>query len=81
MSQEKVDQKKYDRVHRKSLVKKKKIEEAMSLVCLAAISLFIVGWIGFSVYTKAKTAAAENMTYEYYDIDTSALQDYVSALE
>lgn len=81
MSQEKVDQKKYDRVHRKALVKKRKIEEAMSIVCVAAIGLFIVAWIGFSIYTKIQTAAAENVTYEYFDIDTTAIQDYFTTLE
>ncbi|WP_028235510.1 hypothetical protein [Pseudobutyrivibrio sp. MD2005] len=80
MSQQKVDQKKYDRVHRKSLVRKKKIEETMSIICVAVIGLFIVGWIGFSIYTKIQAAAAENVTYEYYDIDTTAIEDYFSTL-
>ena len=81
MSQAKVDQKKYDRIHRKSLVRKRKIEEVMSLICVAVIAIFVVAWIGYSIYTKAQQAAAENITYEYYDIDTGAIQDYISTLK
>ena len=81
MSQEKVDQKKYDKIHRKSLVRKRKLEEGISIACVAAISLFVVAWIGFSIYTKIQASAAENATYEYYDIDTSAIQDYLTTLE
>ncbi len=81
MSQEKVDQKKYDKAHRKSMLRKKKIEEIASIACVSVIAIAIVAWIGFSVYNKVETAAAENISYEYYDIDTSAIQDYFSTLE
>ena len=60
---------------------KKKIEEALSIVCVSVIGLAIVGWIGFSIYTKATTAAEENASYEYYDITTEALQDYLGTLD
>lgn len=80
MSQEKVDKKKYDKAHRESLVRKKKFEEAISIVCVSIIAVAIVGWIGFSIYTKAQQAAAENHVYEYHDIDSSAIQDYISTL-
>ena len=52
MSQEKVDKKRYERDHRRSIIRKKKIEEALSIVCVSVIGLAIVGWIGFSIYTK-----------------------------
>ena len=81
MSQEKVDQKKYDKAHRRSILRKKKIEEALSLVCVGVIAVAIVVWIGFSVYNKVESTAAENITYEYYDITTTAIQDYLSSLE
>ena len=81
MSQEKVDQKKYNKQHRKSLVRKKKFEEALSVICVSVIAVAIVAWIGFSIYNKAESAAAENITYEYYDITTTAIQDYLSTLD
>ncbi|MBO6129831.1 MAG: hypothetical protein J6P79_13205 [Pseudobutyrivibrio sp.] len=80
MSQEKVDQKKYDKLHRKSLLRKKKLENALGIACVSIISVAIVAWIGFSVYKKVETAAAENVTYEYFDIDTSGIQDYLATL-
>lgn len=80
MSQQKVDQKKLDKKNRKSILKKKKIEEILSIVVVSIIGLAIVAWVGYSVYSKVQTASAENATYEYYDIDTAAIQDYISSL-
>ncbi len=80
MSQQKVDQKKHDKSQRKSLVRKKKIEEALSIVCVSVIAIAIVVWIGFSVYTKVQNAAAENVTYEYNEVTTTAIQDYLNSL-
>lgn len=80
MSQQKVDQKKYDKTHRKSLVRKKKLEEALSITCVCVVAAFIVVWIGFSIYKKAEDAAEANATYEYYDVKTDAVQDYLNTL-
>lgn len=80
MSQQKVDQKKYDKTHRKSLVRKKKIEEALSIACVGIIAVAIVVWIGFSIYKKAEETAEANATYEYYDLSTDAIQDYLATL-
>ena len=81
MSQQKVDQKKLDKKNRRSTLRKKKLEEVLSLVVVAIIGLAIVVWVGFSVYTKIQQSASENATYEYYDIDTAAIQDYLSTLD
>ena len=80
MSQQKVDQKKYNKEHRKSIVRKRKIEEFLSLIVVLVIVVGVVGWVGYSIYDKTQQAAAENATYEYYDIDTAAIQDYLSDL-
>ncbi len=80
MSQQKVDQKKLDKKNRRSILRKKKIEEFLSLAIASVIGLAIVVWIGFSVYNKVQTSAEENATYEYFDIDTAAIQDYLSGL-
>ena len=80
MSQQKVDQKKLDKKNRRSTLRKKKIEEILSLAVVSIIGIAILVWVGFSVYTKVQTSAAENATYEYYDIDTAAIQDYLSSL-
>ena len=82
MSQEKVDQKKYDRTHRKSLVRKKKIEEFLSITCVAVITIAIVAWVGFSIYTKVEANNEENAetSVVYNEIDNSAIQNYLSTL-
>ena len=81
MSQEKVNQKKHLKENRKSILRKKKIEEIISMAIVTVIGLAIVAWVGFSIYTKVQQHAEENATYEYFDIDTAAIQDYVSSLD
>ena len=80
MSQQKVDQKKLDKKNRRSTLRKKKIEEVVSLVVVSIIAIAIVAWVGYSVYSKVQSAAVENATYEYFDIDTAAIQDYLSGI-
>lgn len=80
MSQQKVDQKKLDKKNRRSMLRKKKAEEIASIAIVSIIGLAIVAWVGFSVYTKVQKSAEANQTYEYNEIDTSALQDYLSTL-
>ncbi|MBE5920896.1 MAG: hypothetical protein II833_00740 [Pseudobutyrivibrio sp.] len=80
MSQQKVNQKKQDKANRKSILRKKKIEEILSIACVAVIGIAIVAWIGFSVYKKAEQAKEANATYEYNEITTTAIQDYLNTL-
>ncbi|MCR4568096.1 MAG: hypothetical protein K5769_08585 [Pseudobutyrivibrio sp.] len=80
MSQEKVDQKKHDKTHRKALVRKKKIEHVLSVCCVLLVTIAIVGWIGFSIYDKAEKAREANKEYEYFEVDTSAISDYIDGL-
>lgn len=81
MSQEKVDQKKYEKTHRKSLVRKKKFEEFLSIACVVIIGAAIVTWIGYSIYNKVEKIAEENKTYEYHEISNSAIEDYLQTLQ
>ncbi len=80
MSQAKVDQNKKNKANRKSILRKKKIEYALSIACVCVILVAVVGWIGYSIYTKAATAASENIEYSYYELSTSAISDYTSTL-
>ena len=81
MSQEKVEQKKHDKQHRRSLVRKKKLEYALSISFVALIAVAVFAWIGYSAYTKVQDAAAENFEYEYYEITTEAIQNYLYSLD
>ena len=81
MSQEKVDKKKFEKTHRRSLLRKKKLEEFLSIACVCIIAVGIVAWIGFSVYTKVEDSKEANTTSQFYEIDSSALQEYLGSLQ
>ena len=81
MSQEKVDKKKFEKTHRRSLLRKKKLEEFLSIACVCVIAIGIVAWIGFSVYTKVEDSKEANTTSQFYEIDSSALQEYLGSLQ
>ena len=81
MSQEKVDKKKFEKTHRRSLLRKKKLEEFLSIACVCVIAVGIVAWIGFSVYTKVEASKEANTTSQFYEIDSSALQEYLGSLQ
>lgn len=81
MSQEKVDKKKFEKTHRRSLLRKKKLEEFLSIACVCVIAVGIVAWIGFSVYTKVEASKEANATSQFYEIDSSALQEYLGSLQ
>ncbi|WP_405375919.1 hypothetical protein [Pseudobutyrivibrio sp.] len=81
MSQEKVDKKKFEKTHRRSLLRKKKLEEFLSIACVCVIAVGIVAWIGFSVYTKVEDSKEANTTSQFYEIDSSALQEYLGSLQ
>lgn len=80
MSQEKVDLKKEQKKNIKKTVRKKKVENTIATVCVTVVCLAIVGWIGFSIYTKASEYAEANKDYTYNEIDASALSDYLGSL-
>lgn len=81
MSQEKVDKKKFEKTHRRSLLRKKKLEEFLSIACVCVIAVGIVAWIGFSVFTKVEDSKEANTASQFYEIDSSALQEYLGSLQ
>ena len=81
MSQEKVDKKKFEKTHRRSLLRKKKLEEFLSIACVCVIAVGIVTWIGFSVFTKVEDSKEANTASQFYEIDSSALQEYLGSLQ
>ena len=80
MSQEKVNQKKEQKKNIKSTVKKRKFEYVVSIVAAVAVAVCVLGWIGFSIYSKVSATALENKVYDYYDISTDAIQEYLGNL-
>ena len=82
MSQKKVDAYKAEKANREKIMKKEKliltIEKLAALVAWIAICVAMVGWIGFSAYTKIEAKEASTVTETV--MDTSAIDNYVSGL-
>ncbi|MCF0127811.1 MAG: hypothetical protein HUJ70_04535 [Pseudobutyrivibrio sp.] len=81
MSQAKVDKNKELKANRAKIVKKKRIEYIASLVCVSVIAIAVLGWIGFSIYTKASAYAQQNAEVVYNEVNTDALTEYLSNIE
>lgn len=79
MSQEKVNLNKERKINRKKEVHKRKINHIIEIICICAIAIALIGWIGFSVYKKHEADVAENPTV--LTTDTSALNDYIYSLQ
>lgn len=77
MSQKKVDQYKYEKAHRKEIMKKQKTKNMLRRVATGVICLALVGWLGYSAVSKYQDAQPK----ETYEVDYSALSEYVEGLE
>ena len=80
MSQEKVNQKKELKTKRKSIVRKKKIEYGITMAILVIVAVAIIGWVGYSVYTKvtdepATEASSEDYNAQIADLVQNALDE------
>ena len=78
MSQKKVDAYKQQKANRGKTLKKektiRKVQKAVSVV----LGIAVVCWIGFSVYGKYEEA--QEAIVKELEMDTTALDDYVSEL-
>lgn len=78
MSQKKVDAYKKEKANREQIIKKEKrilkLEKLIGLV----IGIAAVCWVGFSVYSKV--TEGEMVVQQDTELDTTALDSYVSGL-
>ncbi|MCR4693781.1 MAG: hypothetical protein K5773_00465 [Pseudobutyrivibrio sp.] len=81
MSQAKVDKKKQDKLNRKKIIRKRKFEDALSIGIVVVIAVAIIGWIGYSTVVKYQEHVEANKEYEYFDVATDAIQDYMQSVE
>lgn len=77
MSQAKVDQYKKEKANRKKTVAKERIRRKIATVAGWVIAIAIVAWAGVSGYNYYENSRPE----QNYTIDTSAISDYLGALE
>lgn len=78
MSQKKVDNYRAGKYGRAKAARKEKIIDKLEILAWIAICVAMVGWIGFSAYTKIE--AKEASTVAETVMDTSAIDNYVSGL-
>ena len=78
MSQKKVDNYRAGKYGRAKAARKERIIDKLEILAWIAICVAMVGWIGFSAYTKIEAKEASTVTETV--IDTSAIDNYVSGL-
>ena len=79
MSQEKVDYNKEQKHNRKKNVKKRKVQHIVGIVAGCVLTVALLVWVGFSVYSKYETAQAANVTK--ITVDNSAMTEYMANLD
>lgn len=77
MSQEKVDRYKEQKRNRKAIQAKKKRNALIARVCGTLVALALVVWIGYSAVDSYQTSQNSAPV----TLDTSALDDYMAALD
>lgn len=78
MSQKKVDNYRAGKYGRSKASRKERIIDKLEILAWIAICVAMVGWIGFSAYTKIEAKEASTVTETV--MDTSAIDSYVSGL-
>ena len=78
MSQKKVDNYRAGKYGRSNASRKERIIDKLEILAWIAICVAMVGWIGFSAYTKIEAKEASTVTETV--MDTSAIDNYVSGL-
>lgn len=78
MSQKKVDNYRAGKYGRAKAARKERIIDKLEIIAWIAICVAMVGWIGFSAYTKIEAKEASTVTETV--MDTSAIDNYVSGL-
>ena len=78
MSLKKVDNYRAGKYGRSKASRKERIIDKLEILAWIAICVAMVGWIGFSAYTKIEAKEASTVTETV--MDTSAIDNYVSGL-
>nr|WP_296156354.1 hypothetical protein [uncultured Blautia sp.] len=78
MSQKKVDKYKAGKYDRNRTSKKERLIDRLEILAWVVICVAMIGWIGFSAYSKI--AQKDASTVQETVMDTSAVDNYVSGL-
>lgn len=74
MSQQKVDQYKKEKYSRKQQLQKEKRQHLVYNIVGGVAAVAIVGWIGFSVYSRVEA----NRPVSYTEVNLDAISEYLS---
>lgn len=78
MSQKKVDSYRAGKLNRSKTAKREKIIDRLEILAWVLICVAMIGWIGFSAYSKVNEKQASVVTETV--MDTSAIDNYVAGL-
>ena len=76
MSQQKVDRYKQEKYNRKKVLEKEKKTRLIYRISGGIIAIALVGWIGFSIYSRAEA----NKPASYTEVNMDAITNYMSTL-
>ena len=77
MSQQKVDQYEKEKYNRKKQLQKEKQKRTIYSIAGAVLGVVLVGWIGFSVYSRVEA----NKPVSYTEVNMDAINDYLGDLD
>ena len=77
MSQEKVDRQKAVKAGRKQQKKKDRMKKTVGIIVLVVIVAAILGWIGFSIFSKVTNGSSDNSQ----EVNLDALQNYMQEVQ
>lgn len=77
MSQQKVDKYKEDKANRQKIMKKEKRIRRFEYTATFIVLIALVGWISFSVYSKAKASTPAKQ----YVMDLNAVDEYIYGIQ
>lgn len=76
MSQKKVDQYKYEKTHRKEIMRKQKTMQVVRNTVMGVIAIVLVGWLGYSAYGVYE----DSQPREEVVVDYSVIDGYIQTL-
>ena len=76
MSQKKVDQYKYEKTHRKELMRKQKTMHAVRSIIMGVVAIALVGWLGYSAYG----VYVDSQPRQEVVVDYDAFEGYLQTL-
>lgn len=76
MSQKKVEQYKYEKSHRKEIMRKQKMMHGVRSAIMGIVAIALVGWLGYSAYG----VYLDGQPRQEVEVDYSAFDGYLQTL-